>query len=269
MPPHLYEINMKSETVLMTPAFADSLLKNNTINRKIRPTWVEDLTAIINRGEWLTTHQGIAISTKNNVLDGQHRLIAISKSGKPVEVMLFTDCQEETFIAIDRGVLRSVSDVTKYSKKTSEVLIAFHKFAYASRKPSPQQVIAVYKKIGLEVDHIHAYAPSSKKSFTSTGVRCAVAMLFKKGCEDSLDIYRKLSLSEFDGLSTVMQSFVKQAIENRLAPTSLALGGAATQFHIFTKALFCFDKRNKDRKVFSVDEAMKQDAKRLIIEVLS
>lgn len=260
---------MKTSVVLLTPAFASMLLQNNTNNRKVRPTWVDDLAGIIERGEWVTTHQGIAISNKNNVLDGQHRLLAIVKSNIAVDVLLSTECDESTFVAIDRGVTRSISDVTHHSKRTAEVLSAFHKFAYASRKPSPQQIIAIYNKIGAEVDHMNAYAPSAKKSFTSAGVRCAVAMLYKAGEHNALEVYRKLTLSEFDGLPPVMQTFVKQAIENRLAPVALGLGGAGSQFHVFVKSLFCFDPKNNDRKIISVDEAMKQDAKQALIKVLA
>lgn len=262
---------MKTSTVLMTPEFARTLLKSNSINRKIRPTWVKALVEIITRGEWITTHQGIAISEKNNVIDGQHRLIAISESNIPVTVLLSTECKEETFMAVDRGVTRTIADVTHFSKKTSEVLTGLYKFINggASSKASPQQIIAMYEKIGAEVDYVHEYAPSSKKTFTSAGVRSAVAILYKQGDKDALEIYRRLTLSEFDCLSNSMQMFVKQAIENRLAPTALALGGSGSQFYIFTKSLFCFNQKNKDRKVVIVTDEMKQAAKKSILDVLA
>lgn len=75
---------VRFETVAMTPAMAERFLARNEGNRLIRRYKVEAIADAIRRGEWETTHQGIAIDPDGRLIDGQHRLSAIgTSSGRP------------------------------------------------------------------------------------------------------------------------------------------------------------------------------------------
>lgn len=76
-----------SGVVLMTPERAQKLLDNTKIrNRPINEAQVRDLLADIKEGIFWVTHEPIAVDENDNVVDGQHRLTAIARSGVSVRV---------------------------------------------------------------------------------------------------------------------------------------------------------------------------------------
>ena len=96
----------------MTPEWArDILSKHNKSNRPIKNTAVAKLIKAIQGGEWKLTHQGIAFDWHGNLIDGQHRLIAISRANATVPISISTNCDPSTFIACDIGTARTSSDV--------------------------------------------------------------------------------------------------------------------------------------------------------------
>jgi len=109
-------INTKLTTV--TPKMASEMLKSNTGNRKIRINHVNRLKTEILAGRWLVTHQGIAFAEDGSLIDGQHRLMAIEASGKPVQIMITHgvekyhngDINLNTMDVIDCGKVRSTGD---------------------------------------------------------------------------------------------------------------------------------------------------------------
>ena len=77
----------KFETI--TPDKAAKWLEEcNTHNRKGNEARSDRYARYIGRGQWATTHQGIAFDESGVLLDGQNRLAAIIKAGKPVEMLV-------------------------------------------------------------------------------------------------------------------------------------------------------------------------------------
>jgi hypothetical protein len=98
--------------MLVTPALAAEWLKSNTRNRQIRKLVVETLATIIRKGEWHTTHQGIAFGTDGALYDGQHRLHAIVEAGIGVHVEVTRGLPMSAVDAIDTGgTIRRARDV--------------------------------------------------------------------------------------------------------------------------------------------------------------
>lgn len=102
------------ETTLrrVTPAQATAWLRPdiNRNNRGLRNDHVEYLAREITNGRWQTTHQGIAFSESGRLLDGQHRLAAIVRAGKSVDINVSEGLPEEAFEAIDCGLKRANHD---------------------------------------------------------------------------------------------------------------------------------------------------------------
>lgn len=73
------QINTKREAI--TPQIAAIYLKLNKSNRNPRQSVIDSLTDDILNGRWQETHQGIAFDEHGNLIDGQHRLLAIIKAG--------------------------------------------------------------------------------------------------------------------------------------------------------------------------------------------
>jgi hypothetical protein len=95
----------------ITPAMAKKMLDQNVCNRQVRTKWVDQLCKIILDGCWHVTHQGVAFDTQNRLIDGQHRLMAIVKANKAVDMYVTYNLEPDAIYAIDQGKLRSVMDV--------------------------------------------------------------------------------------------------------------------------------------------------------------
>jgi hypothetical protein len=106
---------MNVQKVIMTPEWAKELLQKNNQNRMPKVALIVKLRGDIRRGKWHLTHQPIAVDKNGCLIDGQHRLIAISLEGISVPLMLATDCDNDSMIAVDTGNSRTVGDVLKIS----------------------------------------------------------------------------------------------------------------------------------------------------------
>lgn len=105
-------MSAKVREVLMTPDWAKRLLAGNRDNRRIRPTVVARLATELTEGRWVITPDAIAVSPSGRLLNGQHRLAAIVQADRSAHVLLAENMDEESFLVTDRGVKRTISDVT-------------------------------------------------------------------------------------------------------------------------------------------------------------
>ena len=205
---------MKSELKTITPEWAQFVLDtSNTDNRKLRRHWVNILADAINRGEWQITHQGIAFDKNGILLDGQHRLSAIVKSGKSVSLYVMTGLQPEAFKAIDAHAKRTMSDLTKLPKKTAEVCKAAAHFAY-SGTASPDQVKRI-ADAGLSDIHneLIAFCGAATAVFSSAPIRlmaCALILDDKTKRDHVMYSYRRLCTHDFVNMTPYEATFAKR-----------------------------------------------------------
>ncbi len=102
------EMRMSIERV--TPETALRWLAANPSNRPISEDQVKRYAADMKRDDWKTTHQGIAFDASGNLLDGQHRLRAIVRAGITVMLVVFRNCDRDSFDRLDTGKKRTAAD---------------------------------------------------------------------------------------------------------------------------------------------------------------
>jgi hypothetical protein len=102
--------NIVAEVVTITPAEATAWLRCNEHNRPVRKGHVNFLANEIKNGHWQVNGQAIVIADNEQVLDGQHRLLAIIESGKPIKSLVVYGITPEAFSTIDTGAVRSSAD---------------------------------------------------------------------------------------------------------------------------------------------------------------
>lgn len=100
--------------VSITPALAAAWLQRNVKNRKVKTVTLASYVTDMKNQAWLTTHQGVAFNERGELIDGQHRLLAIVESKATVTMLVSTGWLEggrkKTMDAVDRGVVRSLAD---------------------------------------------------------------------------------------------------------------------------------------------------------------
>jgi hypothetical protein len=104
------EDNLIIESVTITPEVASQWLKANKHNRPVRRRHVDFLAREILSGNWQVNGQGIVISEHEEVLDGQHRLLACIEAGMPFRTLVIYGISSKAFKTMDTGAVRTGSD---------------------------------------------------------------------------------------------------------------------------------------------------------------
>jgi hypothetical protein len=103
----------ETKRVLITPTLAKATMDHNLNNRTLNPVRVDEFVFLIKAGRFQCTHQGIALDDNNCVIDGQHRLAAIIKSGCSVYMLVSKGVPIEARLAIDTGKPRTALAISK------------------------------------------------------------------------------------------------------------------------------------------------------------
>ena len=102
--------HLKVTEEIITPDLAARYLENQRQNRNVSNVHVASLATEILRNSFRVTHQGIAFDKDGRLADGQHRLLAIIRAGRPVKMLVFRGLTEEDIEAIDKGRKRNAAD---------------------------------------------------------------------------------------------------------------------------------------------------------------
>src|SRR5690349_10765443 len=105
--------NIRMKMMLVTPQKAAKWLQSNTKNRDVSSAHVDRMAEDMTNEKWLLTHQGVAFNCDGTLLDGQHRLMAIVKSGTSQWMCVTNGLPVESVSAIDDHRKRSVRDSLK------------------------------------------------------------------------------------------------------------------------------------------------------------
>ena len=102
---------IRTVTMPITPTQARTWLEKNTHNRNIVQDVVNAYARDMAMGRWVITHQGIAIADDGRVIDGQHRLWAITECEKTIVMQVTTGLPMSAQTAVDGQRVRSTRDV--------------------------------------------------------------------------------------------------------------------------------------------------------------
>jgi hypothetical protein len=103
---------MKTEVMTVTPAMAEKWLAATTFrNRNVSATAVNRYANDMTRGRWALNGESIVIDDNGNVIDGQHRLRAVIKSGVSIQSVVVRGADQSVFPTFDIGAKRGGKDV--------------------------------------------------------------------------------------------------------------------------------------------------------------
>lgn len=104
-------IEPKFELVDVDPKLAARWLRSNVENRRVSRNNVRNYAAAMKRGEWIFNGETVKFDTDGNLLDGQHRLLAIVESNLTVPIGVFWKLPRDAFKTIDIGKKRTGGDM--------------------------------------------------------------------------------------------------------------------------------------------------------------
>jgi hypothetical protein len=244
---------MQTKIEIVTPETAAKFLQKNNGNRNYRKHWVNQLASIIKKGEWQVTHQGIAFDKEGNLLDGQHRLLAVISAGMPIMINVTKGADPEIFKCIDVGVKRSIADATRLHVRTAEVC-SFLGRVIGTRTGSgitPQEAIEISQnRVGELSDELINMCGMAVKIFSSAPIRAAAIILVMDSHDKDyvFNTYYDMVHMDLAKLPPICLSMVKQTHENN------KMGRNA--YDLFARGLKFLDysKRNNSKLLVSESE---------------
>ena len=217
---------MKPQIMLVTPAIAQSFLEKNTDNRSKRGWWSNSLASMIKRGEWITSHQGVAFDCSGKLIDGQHRLQAIVEANTAVTMLVVTDVPNEAYKIIDCGVKRTLSDLTGIIPRTAEVCRILARIGYGGNSvTSAYQCIEIYNTgVGEIHDNLVEYCGKQIKVFSSAPIRATAVCMILDGYNQQYikDLYSNMCHQKFNELPNIAQSFIRQVMDKKVIANNQA-----------------------------------------------
>lgn len=211
---------MKPTIMTVTPEKAKAFLQFNTDNRTKRGWWVSGLANMIKRGEWITTHQGVAFSKSGKLIDGQHRLEAIVEANIPVEMLVVVDVPDDAYKVLDNGVKRTLSDLTGVNVRTAEVCRILARLAYGGNTlTSAEQCLEIYNTgVGEICDNLVEYCGKQIKVYSAAPIKTAAVCLILDGYNQQYikEMYSNLCHQKFNELPNIAQAFIRQVNEGKV-----------------------------------------------------
>lgn len=137
---------IRIETI--TPELAKKYLKNNIErNRRLRPRIVEKYARDILNGNWYSEGvDPICISPDGKLLNGQHRMNAVIKANKAVEMLVARGVDERLMEVMDRCAPRTTQDVIaiggrSISPNITAIVRAHLYYRDGNKVPSDHEII--------------------------------------------------------------------------------------------------------------------------------
>jgi hypothetical protein len=96
--------------VTITPEMAAGFMARNSKNRPIRDDDVNTYARDMIAGTWPVNGESVKFDISDNVLDGQHRLLACMRAEVPFRTYIVTGLPPEAQDTIDCGIVRKDSD---------------------------------------------------------------------------------------------------------------------------------------------------------------
>ena len=227
---------------LITPAQAAEFLKLNRTNRPLRQSWIRALADIIARGEWRVTHQGVAITKENELLDGQHRLNAIVLCGVSVEMNVSYDCDPATFQVIDSGIKRTSADHLRVSPMTAAVARLLWRLPAPrlGRSATSQQLAEVLtwaQPLVIELQEI----ARTKTTRTGANVQMPLAVHLMAGRREVVPKFAAFVAMDKDNMPPSIWSLVQQMTDKKAS-------ASRDQWDFACRVWRAFDPTNWDQK---------------------
>lgn len=231
---------MKTEIVRITPQIATKMLMANKNMRAISRTAVDNLKEAWARGEYVTSHQGIAF-VGGDLVDGQHRLTAVSEMPPnfSIEMLVCRNVDERAVKVMDLGRKRSAAEILGEDRRVVEAA-RFLAAIYVAKANAitPQYLERFVESIRAPHEDLLRFCPAACKMWSSAPVRAAfVVVSLADGDTDYAKlVYRSLVQQDFNTMPRSAQAVFRAHIAGKVR--------AAQSSDAFVRMLKIFNPAN-------------------------
>jgi len=227
-------MRVSQETI--TPAIAEKYLKKNTFNRPLSPGTVRRYAIDLENGLWVQNGETVKFNCDGTLIDGQHRLKAISNSGIPAKMIVVRGLEKKVFANIDNGRKRNLADLLailgyKHHQQLSGALrgcYSYYTFGYEGMFTARDVKGYGYINNTLYLDFIeqnesvyddflYVHSVKASKALLSTGTLTTFYHIAKKKDEeDAENFVERLLLGDELSADSPIYKLRKKLIEIRM-----------------------------------------------------
>lgn len=226
----------------ITPEIAKEMLQLNIGNRPLSATNVDVLVKAIKAGGWKLNGETIKLSKAGRILDGQHRLEAVVKSGRTIKTLVVEGLDDDIFDSLGEGKPRSGADTLyimgeKNCTRLNSCLIMIDKYITGRVEKnvtySNSEIKGLMSKYPEARDCLHKIKVQGK-SLAFPCVMDACFYLFSKKDESLADVFmakvfRGAGLEEGDPEYALRERLVNNSLSKAKLPKAYV-------FALFIKA---------------------------------
>jgi hypothetical protein len=167
--------DIRVETVTMTPEGAAAILKKSerVARRGISTSSVKRLVDDIQNGRWNPRTNFVSFDKLDRLIDGWHRLTAISEAGKTVQVQVARGFQPEEVLYFDRRTMprriRHILEFNGYeSPKDGNIIAAINRLITGDMTSlNPEDALSMIEKYRDDLEWIRATVGETKFELTT------------------------------------------------------------------------------------------------------
>jgi len=246
--------------VKINPNLAKKILEKNLSNRPLSKGNVKYLSKEITNDNWKFDGESIKLDSNGNLLDGQHRLDSIIKTGKTITCLILTGLKPSVFSVLDTGRKRTGSDAlgvlgvenSTIVSSTIRLIHQFDKGSYGeggsiSRSLSNQEIIDFYLE-NPEINNSSRFGASlykkSNSEITPSLISTFHYLFSQKNEEQAVEFLTKLCL----GTNLETNSPIT-ALRNKLIKARLNKNYRMIQSEIVRNIIVAWNKFRKNEKI--------------------
>ena len=116
--------NIIVKLVNVTPDMAFEMLEKNTMNRNIDEKRVRQYAKDMKSSRWAMNGSTIVFAEDGTLLDGQHRLWAVTEANVPVQLLIVYNANKDSIVTMDIGKARTASNIMQIEQSAHSVTAA-------------------------------------------------------------------------------------------------------------------------------------------------
>lgn len=261
-------VNNKISAIIttITPEIAEELLKSNTNNyRAIDKRKVEQYAREMEKGLWEANYEAIQIDENGILKNGQHRLLAIARSGKPQEMLVVRGVKQQVSV-YDVGKTRSLAE-TAHAKNidaNSSALSAAAVVMNPEGHYGKNEVLDYYSSHSpetFETAYLISRRGSNKPVLRKAGIIAAIYCALKMDVcsEEALYTFATIANSSVpdENLPSFAPLMLRKTLQEGLKNEHgfIAFGSALRipQFEVTWQAILGFVKQRKPKRTYKPD----------------
>jgi hypothetical protein len=230
---------MNTRVEKLTPKKAGEWLSSMAANRPARQPHVRNLAGAIKAGRYLLNGEAIKFDDKNQMIDGQHRCLAVILADMPVDVLVVRNLPSDNgiFETLDSGRSRNIGDMFARAGEENYAMLAsavawlwrHQNGTMAGREKAPRHdeandVLKAHPKLRDSCHAVHCV----KKVMRTSMAACLHYLFAGKSPADADRFFQQLgtgeNISSRDATTSAIYWLRNRMIEDRSSTAKLPPG---------------------------------------------